>query len=144
MKQKYKFIKSSYNSLKGNPNVEKCFDLCKDMHVLAKLASTIAENYMKMKNHIYMLTKQLSSLSCEYNLPFEALQVGSTSNLSIDSTMVESIKVYNLLVKRTREKPLLIWLVPAVEKAMMKKSQGRKNQPSDINPKEKYLTKKVK
>ena len=60
LKKKYKFIKSSYDPLKGNPSAKKCFDLCKDMHVLAELASTTTENYMKMKNHIRMLTKQLS------------------------------------------------------------------------------------
>jgi hypothetical protein len=39
LKQKYKFIKSSYDPLKGNPSAERCFDLCKHMYVLAKLAS---------------------------------------------------------------------------------------------------------
>ena len=69
MKQKYKFIKNSYDSLKRNHNAKRCFDLCKDMHVLAELASTTTENYMKIKNHIHMLTKQLSGLSYEHNLP---------------------------------------------------------------------------
>jgi hypothetical protein len=67
LKRKYKFIKSSYNPLKDNLSVEKCLNLCKDMHILAELALTTTENYMKMKNHICMLTKQLSGLSCEYD-----------------------------------------------------------------------------
>jgi hypothetical protein len=57
LKRKYKFIKSSYDPLKGNSSAERCFDLCKDMHVLVELASTTMKNYMKMKNHIRMLTK---------------------------------------------------------------------------------------
>ena len=130
--------------MKGNPSAKRCFDLCKDMHVLAELASTIPDNYMKMKDHIHMLTKQLSGSDCEHNLPSQALQVGSASDLSANGTMVESNKVHNPLVKRTRGKPPSIRLVFAVEKAVAKKSQGRKNKSSDINPKEKRHTKKVK
>jgi hypothetical protein len=144
LKGKYKFIKSSYDPLKGNPNAKICFYLCKDMHVLAELASTTMENHMKMKNHICMLTKQLSDLSCEHNPPSQALQVGSSSNLSVDGTVVESNRVHSPLVERTRGKPPSIWLASAVEKAVVKKSQGKKNQSSDINPKEKRHTKKVK
>jgi hypothetical protein len=58
--------------------------------------------------------------------------------------MVESNKVRSPLVKRTRGKPLSIPLVSIVGKAVVKKSQERKNQPSDINFKEKGLMKKVK
>ena len=114
------------------------------MHVLVELASTTTENYMKMKNHIRMLTNKLSGLSCEHNPPFQALQDGSTSNLSVAGTMVESNKVHSPLVKRTRGKSPSIRLVFVVEKAVVKKSQERKNQSSDINPKEKRCTKKVK
>jgi hypothetical protein len=114
------------------------------MHVLAELASITMENYMKMKNYIHMLTKQLSGLSCEYNPPSQALQVESISNLSVDGTIVESNKMHGPLVKRTKGKPPSIRLVSAIEKVVVKKSQGRKNQSSDINLKEKYRTKKVK
>ena len=82
--------------MKGNPNAERCFNLCKNMHVLAELASTTTKNYMKMKNHIHMLTKQLSGLSCEHNPYSRALQVGSASNFSVDGTMVESNNVHSL------------------------------------------------
>jgi hypothetical protein len=144
LKRKYKFIKSSYDPLKGNPGVERCNDLCKDMHVLAELASTTPENYMKIKDHIRMLTNQLSGGGCEHNLPSEALHVGYANDLSVTGTMVESNKVHSPLVKRTREKPPSIRLASAVEKAVVKKSQGKKNQSSDINPKENRRTKKVK
>ena len=116
----FEFIKSSYDSLKDIPSAERCLDLCKDMHVLAKLASTTTENYMKMKNHIHMLTK--SGLSCEHNPPSQALQVGSTSNLSVNGTMVENNKVHSPFVKRIRGKPPSIQLVSAVEKEVVKKS----------------------
>ena len=144
LKRKYKFIKSSYDPLRGNLSAERCFDLCKDMHVLAKLASITPENYMKMKDHIRMLTNQLSGSGCEHNLPSQALHVGSASNASVNGTMVESNKVHSPLVKRTRGKPPSIQLASVVKKAVVKKSQGRKNQSSDINPKENRRTKKVK
>jgi hypothetical protein len=144
LKRKYKFIKNSYNSLKGNPSADRCFDLCKDMYVLAELASTTPENYMKMKDHIRMLTNKLSGSGCEYNLPSEALLVGSASELSVTGMMVESNKVHSPLVKRTRGKTPSIRLTSAVEKAVVKKSQGKKNQSSDINPTENRRTKKVK
>ena len=130
--------------LKGNPSAERCFNLCKDMHVLAEFASTTPENYVKMKYHIHMLTNQLSGSGCEHNLPSEALHVGSTSDLSINGTMVESNKVHSPLVKRSRGKPPSIRLAFAVEKVVVKKSQGRKNQSNNINPKENRRTKKVK
>jgi hypothetical protein len=128
LKRKYKFIKSSYDPLKGNPSADRCFDLCKDMHVLAELASTTPENYMKMKDHIRMLTNKLSGSGCEYNLPsealppFEPLLVGSASELSVTGTMVESNKVHSPLVKRIRGKPPSIRLASAVEKVVVKKS----------------------
>jgi hypothetical protein len=122
LKQKYKFIKSSYNPLKGNPSAEICFNLCKDMHVVAELALTTIEIYMKVKDHIRMLMKQLSGLGCKHNLPSQTLQVGSTSDLSVNDTMVESNKVHSPLVKRTRGKPPSIRLVSAVKKAVVKKS----------------------
>jgi hypothetical protein len=58
--------------------------------------------------------------------------------------MVESNKVHSPLVKRTRGKPSSIRLASAVEKAVVKKSQGKKNQSSDINPTENRRAKKVK
>jgi hypothetical protein len=150
LKRKYKFIKSSYDPLKGNPSADRCFDLCKDMHVLAELASTTPENYMKMKDHIRMLTNKLSGSGCEYHLPSEALPpsepllVGSASQLSVTGTMVESNQVHSPLVKRTRGKPPSTRLASAVEKAVVKKSQRRKNQSSDINPTVNRRAKKVK
>jgi hypothetical protein len=116
LKRKYKFIKNSYNPLKSNPSAKRYFDLCKDMHVLAEFASTTMKNYMKMKNHIRILTKQLSGLSYEHYLPSQALQVGSTSNLSADGTMAESNKMHSLLVKRIKEKPSSIRLMSTMVK----------------------------
>ena len=69
-----------------------------------------------------MLTKQLSSVSYEHNLPSQALQVGSTSNLFVDGTIVESNKVHSPHVKRTKRKPPSIRLVSAIEKAVVNKS----------------------
>ena len=85
-----------------------------------------------------MLTKQFSGSSCEHNPSSQALHGGSTTCiLSVDGTAVESNKVHSLLVKRIRGKPPSRRLVPIVGKIVVKKSQGRKNQLSDTNPKEK-------
>jgi hypothetical protein len=86
------------------------------------------KNYMKIKNHIHMLIKQLCGLNCEHNPLSQTLEGGSTSKLSIDGTMVENNKVHSPLVKRTRGKPSSSRLVFAVERAVVKKSKGRKNQ----------------
>jgi hypothetical protein len=114
------------------------------MHVLVELASTTPRNYMKMKDHIHMLTNKLSGSGCEYNLPSKALPVGFASELFVTGTMVESNKVHSPLVKRTRGKPPSIRLAYTVEKAVVKKSQGKKNQSNDINSTENCRTKKVK
>ena len=144
MKRKYKFINNSYDSLSGNCSAIRYSNLCKDMHVLVELASTTMEHYMKMKNHIHMLTKQFSGSSCKHNPPSQALQGRSTTcNLFVDGMTVESNKVHSPLVKITRGKPPSRRLVSAVKKVVVKKSQGIKNQPSDTNPKEKRQKKRL-
>jgi hypothetical protein len=73
-------------SLSDNPSVERYFDLCKDMQVLAEIASNTLDHYMKLKNHIKMLTKQFSSSSCEHSPHSQALRGASTTcNLSINA-----------------------------------------------------------
>jgi hypothetical protein len=87
--------------LSNNPRAERYSDLCKDMHVLVDIASNTVEHYMKLKNHIHLLTKQFSGSSCEHSPPSQALcDASTTCNLSIDPTAVESSKVHSPLVEK--------------------------------------------
>jgi hypothetical protein len=140
LKRKYKFINSSYDPLNGNPSAERYFDLCKDMHILAEIASNSVDSYMKLKNQVHMLTKQYSDSVCEHSPPSQALRSGSTTcNLSIDidGTTVESNKVRSPLVVRSRGKPPSARKMSEVEKAVGKKTtRERKNQANDTNDKQ--------
>jgi hypothetical protein len=49
LKQNYKQINSSYDLGSCNPSVERYFDLCKDLHALAEIASNSVEHYMTLK-----------------------------------------------------------------------------------------------
>ncbi|XP_059460602.1 protein FAR1-RELATED SEQUENCE 5-like isoform X2 [Corylus avellana] len=84
LKRKYKFIKSSHDPLSGNPSAERYFDLCKDMFVLASIGATTVDNYMIVKNHVYMLTKKLSGPSSEQIPPSQSIPSASTID-NVDS-----------------------------------------------------------
>jgi len=109
---------------------------------------------MTVKNFALMLTKQFSGSICEHSPPSQALVSGSTTcNLSIDGTAVESNKdgmtvestmVRSPLVVRMRGKPPSKRMASGVEKAVTKRTRGKKNQTSDTNSKKKSKTKKVK
>lgn len=57
LNRKYKRISSSYDSGSCNPNAERYSDLCKDLLVLAEIATNSVEHYMTEKNFAFMLTK---------------------------------------------------------------------------------------
>jgi hypothetical protein len=59
LKLKYTFVKSSYNDLSDNPEVQKYDDLCNDFSEVAWIASKGNEAYMKAKATIRMLKEEL-------------------------------------------------------------------------------------
>jgi hypothetical protein len=69
LKRMYTFMKSSYDSLSGNPIAKKYDDLCKDMHKLAALTITNMENYTEAKKYVHMLMNKFSGLSYEPSPP---------------------------------------------------------------------------
>jgi hypothetical protein len=145
LKRNYKQINSSYDSGSRDPSAERYFDLCKDLHALAEIASNSVEHCMTLKKYVHMLTKQFSGSICEHSPPSQALVSGSTTcNLSIDGTAVESNKdgmtvestmVRSPLVVRMRGKPPSKRMASGVEKAVTKRTRGKKNQTSDTNSK---------
>ncbi|XP_062163039.1 protein FAR-RED IMPAIRED RESPONSE 1-like [Alnus glutinosa] len=105
VKRRYTLVKSSYDSLSGNPDVQRYDNLCKCMHKLAEIAARNVDHYTKVQRHINMLTTELSGLSCEQNPPSRALPgASSTFNESIDGDdlEVESDKVHSPLKVRSK------------------------------------------
>jgi hypothetical protein len=138
LNRRYTFVKSSYGSLSDNHIAQRYDNLCKSMHKLAAIAATNVDHYTKVKNHIHMLLEKLNGLSFEPSLPSHALPgASSTCNESIDGVAVESNKVRSPLVVHDNGKPSLKRKVSLAEKVVVTKSHGRKNQPSDTNPKQK-------
>ena len=128
-------MKSSYDSLSGNPIAQKYDHLCKDMHKLAALAVTNVENYTKVKKYVHMLMNKFSGSSYKPSPPSQAL-VGASSTCNESMDDVENDKVHNPLAVRGKGKPSSKRKMSPVEKAVLKKSQ-RINQSNDTNPKQK-------
>ncbi|GLT53007.1 hypothetical protein SLA2020_263070 [Shorea laevis] len=57
LKRKYTFIKSSYNSLSGDPTAERYDILCKDMIELAEIAAPNLDHFTKLRKHVDMLKR---------------------------------------------------------------------------------------
>jgi hypothetical protein len=131
VKRRYTLVKSSYDSLSENPNVERYDNLCEGMHKLAEIAARNIDHYTKVQRHIDMLTKELCGLSCEPSPPSRTLPgASSTFNASIDGDdlAVESDQVHSPLVVRHKGRLPYKRKVSAVEQAAVKKSQGKSNE----------------
>ncbi|XP_059460161.1 protein FAR-RED IMPAIRED RESPONSE 1-like [Corylus avellana] len=63
VKRRYTLIKSSFDALSANPEVERYDTLCKRMLTLAEVAARNVDDYTKVNKHIDMLMKELRGSS---------------------------------------------------------------------------------
>jgi len=124
VERRYTLIKSSYDSLSGNPDVQRYDNLCKCMHKLAEIAARNVDHYRKVQRHINMLTTELSGLSCE-SIDGDDLEV----EIDGDDLEVETDQVHTPLKVRSKGRLPYKRKESAVEKAInKKKSQEKRNE----------------
>ena len=111
MKQKYTFIKSSYDDLSGNPEAQKYDDLCNNFSKVVFLASNCNETYMTMKACVRKLKEELlyNGLKSESNLssapPLHILGAYSICNEATDRRYQKCNKLRSPLVAKSKGKP---------------------------------------
>ncbi|XP_059428564.1 protein FAR-RED ELONGATED HYPOCOTYL 3-like [Corylus avellana] len=128
VKRRYTLIKSSFDALSANPEVERYDNLCKRMLTLAEVAARNVDHYTKVNKHIDMLMNDLRG-SSPPSLALSDVSLACNEFIDDVELAVDGDEVHSPNVAKKRGRLPHKRKMFAVEKSTVKNSNPNQRKP---------------